>query len=366
MSEIAFFPWFHIEDSIQIGQFELLKYNSDGSLKVQNDLNNIIGQFYTHEKRKVNNCVILKIAGKELGDDFNEDERRRIFLFSELLTFSGLSARNFFMPLYGGYSNKDVYQIIIRKFEQSDGGYRVLNRRCDGTTNTIVADKATKIRRPQHIQSFFKIPIDFNLLSSLLNGSESIDDKIWKGIYESIINFNLANTDRQEIREEIEINLLFSSFERLFDVGKNQKQLFSIFKETITPTNSIRPEKCERIKQIQANRYKNTKIFRELWLKDLNKLRDNLAHGKFDNNYPSIWSIHEHLLYSSFILPICIKKRLSQLSLYTLTETDIEGIELFEKYLSIYPFEVSEEKIPWVDLTGEYRIKKLIRKDLDS
>jgi hypothetical protein len=366
MSEIAFFPWFHIEDPIQIGQFELLKYNSDSAFKIQNDLNNIIGQFYTYEERKVNNCVILKIEGKELGVDFNEDERRRIFLFSELLTFSGLSARNFFMPLYGGYSNKDVYQIIIRRYEQSDGGYSIQNRRRDGTTNTIVVDKATKIRRPQHIQSFFKIPIDFNLLSSMLNGSESIDDKIWKGIYESIINFNLANTDRQEIREELEINLLFSSFERLFNVGKNQKQLFSIFNEIISPSNSIKPEMCERIKKIQNNRYKNTKSLRELWLKDLNKLRDNLAHGKFDNNYPSVWSLHEHLLYSSFILPICMKIILTHQNLYTLTEADIEGIELFEKYLSIYPFEVSEEKVPWVDLIGEHRIKKLIRRDLDS
>ena len=349
MSEIAFFPWFHIVESIQIGEFELLKYNSDSSFKIQSDLNNIIGQFYTHEEKKVNNCVILKIEGKELGIDFNEEERRKIFLFSELLTFSGLSARSFFIPLFGGYSNKDVYQIIVRRFQKSDGGYKVQNRRRDGTTNTIVLGKERKIRRPQHIQSFFKIPINYNLLSSLLNGNEEIEDKTWKGIYESIINFNLANSDRQEIREELEINLLFSSLERLLDVGKSQKKLLSRFKKLISPTNSIIPENCDRIKKLQPNRYNKSNTLRVLWLKDLNKLRDNLAHGKFDNNYPSRWSIHEHLLYNSFILPICMKKVLSKYNLYELTETDIDSIELFEKYLSIYPFETLENENPWVD-----------------
>lgn len=167
MNEIAFFPWFKIDEPVQIGDFELLVYKSQGSLTIQEDLDNIIGEFYPFEKRKVGECVVIKLKGKELGNVFSDEESRKIFMFSELLTFSGLSARAFFWGSMGGYSNKDVYQIVLRKYESTSGGYKITNRRRDGYTETIVGKGATKIRKPKHIQSFLRFPINFDLLDAL-------------------------------------------------------------------------------------------------------------------------------------------------------------------------------------------------------
>ncbi len=367
MSEIAFFPWFKLNDPVKVGDFELLIYTPDSQFAIQKDLDNIIGDFYPVEKRKVNNCIILKFIDKEIGEDFTEEERRKIFMFAELLTFSGLSARTFFFGAMGGYSNKDVYQIVVRNYESSNNGYKIVNRRRDGVTNTIVAKGATKTRKPKHIQSFIISPTNFNFLEALYSASQEQKGNEWNAIYESIVSFNLANTDSQYVREEMEIVLLFSSFERLYDVGKNTHKLYELINESISPSSNIEPNECERIvENFDESRYKKVETLRELWIRDFNNLRGNLAHGKYDNKYPAFWDIHEHLLFGSFILPICLKVKLSELDQYELTESDFDSIELFEQLLSIHPFQVTEASNPWIDLYSDYQIKKSIKQSFGS
>lgn len=364
MSEIAFFPWFKLNNPVKVGDFELLIYKPDSGFAIQEDLDNIIGDFYPVEERKVNNCVILKYADKEIGKDFTEEDRRKVFLFAELLTFSGLSARTFFFGAFGGYSNKDVYQIVVMKYESSNSGYKIINRRRDGFTNTIVAKGATKTRKPNHVQSFIITPTDFKFLEALYSLSQDQQGDEWNTLYESILSFNLANTDSQYVSEEMEIVLLFSSFERLYDVGKNTNRLYESIKESISASNNIKPNECKRIADnFEESRYKKVETLRELWVRDFSNLRGNLAHGKYDNKYPAFWDVQEHLLLASFVLPICLKVKLSELDQYELTESDMDSIELFEKLLSIYPFQVTEDRNPWNDLYLDYQIRKSIKQD---
>lgn len=67
-----------------------------------------------------------------------------------------------------------------------------------------------------------------------------------------------------------------------------------------------------------------------MWVRDLFRLRGNLAHGKIESRYRPVWSLREHLLLGSFVYPLVLKLELQKSGLYVICEEDQGLLDLFE------------------------------------
>ena len=56
----------------------------------------------------------------------------------------------------------------------------------------------------------------------------------------------------------------------------------------------------------------------------------NLAHGHPEDRQPSTWTVPEHLLLTSFVIPRLVKRILSDMNLYDLTHDDHGDISALE------------------------------------
>jgi hypothetical protein len=87
---------------------------------------------------------------------------------------------------------------------------------------------------------------------------------------------------------------------------------------------------------VQKNQPTKSGTVRQIWVRDLYRLRGDLAHGKVSPRFPSIWKTDEHLLLAAFVFPLLVKSLLSAAGAYTLTEGDEVSIDAFER-LAVAP-----------------------------
>ena len=63
--------------------------------------------------------------------------------------------------------------------------------------------------------------------------------------------------------------------------------------------------------------------------------RRNLAHGNAEDREPSIWTVRQHLLLTSFAIPRLVKRILTDMDLYELTDDDHGDINALEPLLNL-------------------------------
>ena len=79
----------------------------------------------------------------------------------------------------------------------------------------------------------------------------------------------------------------------------------------------------------------NKDSLRACWALDLKICRGNLAHGHRESALPSQWTVHEHLLLTSFTIPLLVKQALSDIGLYEMTDRDQRDINVLEPLLNL-------------------------------
>jgi hypothetical protein len=109
----------------------------------------------------------------------------------------------------------------------------------------------------------------------------------------------------------------------------NHNDLANAFIAALVPRVDIARDDCARLRA-HPKKYSKSPTVREVWIRDLFSLRGDLAHGKVGPEYPSIWSLHEHLLLAAYVFPFVMKVQLERAGFYTLTDRDRDGIEAFE------------------------------------
>ena len=103
------------------------------------------------------------------------------------------------------------------------------------------------------------------------------------------------------------------------------------------------------------------KSVREIWIRDLFRLRGHLAHGKIIKDFTLGWSINEHLVLGSFIFPLVAKLLLSKRNIYNLSKNDSLYIDVFERFLC-QPSLNSWNDI-WVNFLLSKHWKEVLKKD---
>lgn len=361
MSMLAFFPWLKIKEDIKIGDVKLLKFKlseiNARKDRFRNNCKKIVRHYYMHSNDIIDECTLLFINNKTVFDDFNDEETDFMFTFSEILAFSGLSTREYF-----GFSywNRDNFSLVIQGFDEKSYGVTIVTKRRDGSTKAYWDSNAFKVKMPYHVNSNV-ITINVKLVESILNLQETlVANEIF--LTDALFFFNRANTDGNLISEYQEIVMMVSAFQRLLGckTGK-EDELVNKFMSIFNPKQSFNISQSNRIKSSQ---YNNISIsLREVWLRDFYQLRNDYAHGKRISNRPRIWAPQEHLLLGAYSFPLLVKIILGE-KYYSLSEDDVDDIELFEQLVDVNLFKKSKksEQWEWNKIRSDYKSHKALER----
>lgn len=378
MTEILFLPYLNISEPISINQFTFSPYSIDELESNVDDqtrglLNNHLEALQDHGGRSINRVVLLFFKGSPIidGDADLDDE---ISLLIDLLSFCGLSNRDFFNESGCNYCNKENFTLFRIPNKIDPLIYTVITRRRDRIArNSILYTDFKKIKQriPEHV-FIENIEVDSELLKSLIEFKSKKRQHEWECIYLSILNFNLANTDNTSIDERAEIVFLVSAFERLFNCGKGDESTLTEEFIKVFPSLQMDFARFDYLVQIRKKvnikeKFKKCKSMPEIWIRDFFRLRGQLAHGKFSKPKETsftIWSLKEHLLLGGFIFPLVLNLKLNRA-----TSND-------KFYISIFEDIVCQENIfkSWNQVVGNakrnLRIEKyaeaIMRRDLNA
>lgn len=329
MGTLAFFPWLHVDESISIGDYELLPCRRGDKpfgpgTEPQSIADAILGAYHDGVNRPVEQASIVRISGTSITEDLSDVAIDELFVFTEILGFSLLSNREFFGVGFA-YYNRDNAQLVVQRFRDLSGGVSVISRRRDGSTTAYVSSDAFQVRRPFHIPRPFRFDLDVALIRSLLSARGS--DR-WPKYFDAIFSFNRANTDSDQVLEQQELVLTVGAFERVLGLrGGRERELREAFARKWRPTVRFPAAGSPRFQSLGAV----DRSVSDIWMEDLYRVRNEFAHGRRDHSYRSKWTMREHLLLGAYVFPLLVKQLLSDEALYALSDDDRVCIDAFEE-----------------------------------
>ena len=114
---LAFFPWLNVPEDIKLCGIELKKYEREllpfgKGTSGQNNCDKILSHYIDNTGNPVSSAVILKLATKRADAYLDGEERNFLFEAAQIITFAGLSAREFFG--FGlTYWNADHFYLVF-------------------------------------------------------------------------------------------------------------------------------------------------------------------------------------------------------------------------------------------------------------
>lgn len=369
MKVVALFPWLQPHKETDCGDFSLIPYirgKAPGGTgtPLQALLDELTLPYMSHSNEPIKAATLMRISGQDIIGELNEDQRDELFLFGELVAFSGLAKREFFAG-HINYTNRDNFILAVQSFKQIDpnSGTVIVVRRRDGSCDTTVSRKALRIHCPAHVPRVLSSDIlDVTLLKILVTARKKLKPEDWERCYESIWWFNKANTDSAQVTPQEEVVFSVSAFERLLDSRTGVlEDLVPPFLELVNPSESVSIDKCTKSLGRLRGKVKSSSI-REAWLRDLVILRHNHAHGMKAPGYHPCWSIEEHLLLASYIFPLMVKRMLHRNLLYRPTSEDEVDINAFESLANADLFSPQtspdgSERWPWHEIRDTHMWK---------
>ena len=381
MPMLAFFPWLKLnkdDEIIDLEKVKLVRFHR-GKLpgkekgQIQTICDKIFEPYIANiikpnedspiELKSIDDSTILLLKDKDIFQDFDEDEKNYLFSIVEMISFSSISKREYFVGHLGFYCNRDDFTFIILEFRDVSAGVQVTTRRRDGRTTNYISNDVYKVLMPRHVNyGFWPVKLDIPLINSLLIAQENLDDENLSLFADAIFLFNRANTDSDQIAPHQEVVLSVSAFERLLNCNKgNEDDLVKKFLGIFNPEENLDVTQSIRVK---GSKYENTnKTLREIWMRDFFQLRGECAHGKRSSKRPTIWKTHEHLLLGSYVFPLVVKCKLKKGGFYELSEDDTFAIDVFERLADADLFTNLNE---WYNIISDLSFKYKLRKALTN
>jgi hypothetical protein len=348
MSMLAFFPWLELQQEVRTSAFTLVPYvrgeSSQSISPAEQQVLDLVLEPYRHSlSTPIQRSAILRWGNAGLTDDIPDAEIHEAFECAELVAFTSLAAREFFNSI-GWYANRDQLRLTIQEFGDPAGPVRVTINRRDGPRSIHLVRDAALVTRPQHAFSSGRATFDIPLLESLLARRH---DANWKRFREAIIWFNAASTESPDEMDETEFILLVSAFERILDLtGGDDDALANAFTNLLVPSDVLPRSALPRTDPITGRAFSRATSLREVWIRDLYRMRGQFAHGHIEHGIQAYWRVEEHLLFASFVFPLVLRLVLRDQDSYALAERDLIQIDAFEQLISLDHFaDLTEEEI---------------------
>lgn len=349
MPTLFFMPWTNVKAADQVGPISFVRYERGvlpGALgkTTQKSLDAIIGNYADRafvqdadSTVPVHDALILRWPGDDERESLLTDEEIEERLQqTQLLTFAALSHRQF--GTHGNYCNADGLTITAQHFsEDNPAATAITTRRRDGSGLNYMASRTGKplFLRPMHVPNRYSLDMDYNFAHALLNVQ---DGPLRSRLLDSITLFNRANTDANEVPPSAEIVFLRAALETLLGVGHKTSELkVKLVKFMCPHLGPIKWHDVHIPPKKWQDRWNNELRPFSAWVEDFCHWRNEGAHGKrLVKKYPDpVWSLWNHLLFTSWFMSRIVKVLLAEDGQYTLTQDDKDDlvhIELFFTY----------------------------------
>lgn len=336
---VAFFPWVYIDEPKSIGDIRLIPYRrgenstKDGCVS-QDDLDKLLSAYADRPNHLINKATIIETGSWKSGMD-DQEVVSKLFRLQNLIAFSALSMRTLFNDHFN-YCNYDNYSLVVQRFQKDSAGtFSFSTRRRDGQVNQFWSSDEFAFHRPIHVRSKTRMQIDIKLLESLLK----LTDK-HSHFYESLKEFNFANTDSSDVPVHVELVMIKSAFEWLFSIGEKNSDFVKSLKKYLPISQAENGIHASEWKERWPN--EERPIF--AWAYEFCALRGSAAHGKERGREKFVWSYQAHLAFASTLFPLMFKKVLAANNLMEFSDFDIKKLELIDRYLLKNPFDYDSSK----------------------
>jgi hypothetical protein len=353
-SAIAFFPWIYVDEPRTIGSLKLLPYNRGelpGNLAhiSQEDIERVLGAYADRPAHPISRATILEFGDWQAGDDTTPEIVSSLFRVKNLVAFSALSHRTLF-ERHTGYCNYDTYTLVVQRFHPGEAGtFAFDTRRRDGRTSQLWSSNEFAFHRPNHVTGNNRIALDQPLLFSLLSLPDS-----HKAMYESLVEFNAANTDSPDVPSHVEIVMCKSAFEWLLEIDENSNNFIKALSKRL---DGIKASPCEGpIKNKWKNRWPDATHPLLAWAKEFCAVRGSSAHGTSRKSGNYVWQIHQHLAFVAILFPLLFKKVLADDGLLVMDNYDLEKLRRIDSFLVHDPFDFdwnSQHQHPWAEIKNQ-------------
>ena len=360
MPQLAFFPWIELACDIDAGDYSLHRFvrgkMPGPDADSQATIDAVLAPYRDLRDGPIRTAVILAAHDRGLTEHQSDEDRADLFLFAELFAFAALAARKFFSY---DYCNRDDLRLVIQAFEDPRGGAFMEMRRRDGVQESRVTGDHYQVQVPAHVSHGGRqIKPDCALLEALLG---SRFRKEWSELYRGVVLFNQANTDAPDMSMDTELVLTYAAMEQILGISSrsDQRRFHAKFAEAWDPSREV-PQSEWRAPP--TGRPWKQDSLRACWAFDLQICRGNLAHGHGESALPSQWTVREHLLLTSFAVPVLVKRVLSGMGLYEPTDDDERDINALEPLLNL--LDVFSAPDPEDDDEG-YAWRRVLRREKD-
>lgn len=345
MSVLFFFPWVASRGVLQLGSLSLIPYGREqapGAMHgvSQEIIDAVLGSYgdvaltqLPNTFTSIRKATLLTWADDANGLDLPENQIFDRLEQARYIAFSALAQRRFCS--YVGYCNADGYEVIAQGFDaERPGSISITTRRRDGFTQTYISRTSSpRFIRPEHVDSRLHLEIDEVLARGLL---ELPLGELKSRIDDAIAKFLLANTDSPAMPAHAELVLMRSAFEALLDASYLASDLRTKFTEHFVNELPNPPEWGTGVfteANWRARWPRNTRPL-DAWVQDFCDARNSAAHGASTNGQSSIWQSQNHLLFSSWLFPLMVKKILADAGFYQLSDEDLAARRGCEAFLA--------------------------------
>jgi hypothetical protein len=323
MLTLAFLPWIHVPDPVKLGRFRLVPYERAGTWA--EDVHRIVAAYECVPDRPVEKATLVEVDGA-VGGDLADSDIEEIFNLRRAVSFAGLRHRRFFR--HDGYVNDHTFACVVQNYRPGQKGVGVVARGRDGGRRKLWT-MGVRVPCPDHVTGGKIAAVDAELVSALCTAMEGPKGDAMRDAIELL---NLANTDSADIRPHTELLLSVASLQRVLGVSKKSKahELTKSFAEALA---SIEPERVPSDCRRTIPSKSKAATLRELWFEDFYACRGAVAHGRPVGPPKPIWTLDEHLLLSSYVIPRVALLRLAEDGFRSLTEHDRSEIADFDHLL---------------------------------
>lgn len=315
----------------------------------------ILEPYRAAPKAPIRSATLLVPTDLAPGDHIENARGQSLFVFAEIVAFAGLADRDYFGF---NYWSRDNFRLVVQNYEQPQASTRYQTRRRDGATTVLASSHFVLI--PEHISTSNRVSLDDGVLQ-LLATTTALPN--WGPVYEALLHFNTANTDSDALTGAIELVLMVSALERLYDVTSGKCQpLIEYADSLLGSAPRVAKGASRRVpSSMWEARFGKRNTLTSVWMQDLCALRGTVAHGGSPDRYPSIWSLHEHLLFAAALFPVALRRSLGLSD----RRRDRALIGAFETLLDSEPFVVlkpdgTASDFPWNQILKKVRTRQFI------
>ena len=365
---IAFFPWWNVARSLTIGPIRLLAYQrtkSPGDLPeaTQTDLDGVLGAYSSRPKHRISSATILEVDDWRTGQD-PEPVLTRLFAACEAVAFSALAERKLFNGHFN-YSNFDTYSLVVQCYLAGKAGrFAYTTRRRDGGASNMWSSDEFAFQRPLHVYDYSGPYLDTKLVALLM---EEVPDH-WLA---AVAEFNRANTDSRDVMPHVEVVMMKSAFEWLFQIGSGVQQFTGALERCLADIAPL-DGACGPLQQKWFDTWPKATRPLLAWAREFCALRGTSAHGVRRGNGHFVWTEGAHLAFASVLFPLLFKKVAADAGRYLLDEDDYERLRRIDHYIPHDPMTVDEDargtapEHPWTSIDNEAKLEKLQRLGMEA